>query len=263
MIFHQTLTRLFTAMGTAALLALAGASTATAQGACPAGFRSATSDSFGIPVCATERVSDRALEHAAGVMNRLLDFDQNGTPDSPPVLAELRDSGAFYAVFPNERAVDRFFDRLDDSQHDSYEASVVVMEDEMDISGREGWDPTIEEALHVITQFGYAEAFPEAFGEFRGSAIADLMDAARGGYHARVPNRYPAGAVYTYDDRSCDYGCQITEFTFWAITSMRGLNRNRADEIGDEWRLYTPELMASRAPGLVALLSDPRFGILF
>ena len=167
-------------MGAAALLALAGASTATAQGACPAGFRSATSDSFGIPVCAAERVSDRALEHAAGVMNRLLDFDRNGTADSPPVLAELRDSGAFYAVFPNEPAVDRFFDRLHDSQHDTYEASVVVMEDEMDISGREGWDPTIEEALHVITQFGYAEAFPEAFGEFRGSAIADLMDAARG-----------------------------------------------------------------------------------
>ena len=44
---------------------------------------------------------------------------------------------------------------------------------------------------------------------------------------------------------------------------MRGLNRNRADEIGDEWRLHTPELMESRAPGLVALLSDPRFGILF
>ena len=34
-------------------------------------------------------------------------------------------------------------------------------------------------------------------------------------------------------------------------------------EIGEEWRLHTPELMASRAPGLVALLSDPRFGILF
>ena len=81
------------------LLALAGASTAAAKSACPAGFRSATGDS-GILVCATERVSNRALEHAVGVMNRLLDFDRNGTPDSLPVLAELHDSGAFYAVFP-------------------------------------------------------------------------------------------------------------------------------------------------------------------
>ena len=45
------------------------------------------------------------------------------------------------------------------------------MEDEMDISGREGWDPTIEEALHVITQFGYAEAFPEALASFAAAPL--------------------------------------------------------------------------------------------
>ncbi|MAV48140.1 MAG: hypothetical protein CBC49_009055 [Alphaproteobacteria bacterium TMED89] len=236
---------------------------ALSQSTCPDKLRGNGVDTFGVPVCATDQVSNRALVHANKVMRSLLDYDQNGVPDSPVVLDEVLDSGAFFAVFPNERAADRLFDSLNDSQHETYDALVSVFEDEMDISGREGWDPTIEEALHLITQFGYAEVFPDIFGEFRGSAIADLMDEARGGYHARVPNRYPNGAYYTYDDRTCDYSCQVTEFTFWAITSMRGLNRLRADDIGQEWRLHTPALMQQRAPALVTLLRDPSYGILF
>lgn len=52
------------------------------------------------------------------------------------------------------------------------DVATVVFEDEMDINGRAGWDPTIEEALHLITGYGYAEVYPEAFGEFPGSALS-------------------------------------------------------------------------------------------
>ena len=133
----------------------------------------------------------------------------------------------------------------------------------MDINGRAGWDPTIEEALHLITRYGDAEVYPEAFGEFPGSAIAVLMDEARGGFFERVPRRYPRDAIYSYDDRSCDYSCQVTEFTFWAITSMRGLHQNRGHDIGHEWKLHTPALMHSRAAELVDFLSTPEFNIIF
>lgn len=238
------------------------ASNALAQ-SCPSPFRSASIATFGVPVCALERVSDRALDHAATVMETLLDYDRDGKPDNPRVLETLVSSGSFYAVFRNEREIDRFFDGLDDHEHDRYETAITVMEDEMDITGRDGWDPTVEEALHLITQFGYAALYPSVFGEMKGSEIADLMDQARGGYFRRVPNRYPKGAYFTYDDRSCDYRCQVTEFTFWAITSLRGLHNNRRRDIEDEWKLNTAEKMRSKAPELVALLERPEFNILF
>ena len=35
--------------------------------------------------------------------------------------------------------------------------------------------------------------------------------------------KYPTDAWYTYNDESCDYGCQITEYTYWALTSILGV----------------------------------------
>ncbi|GIS13157.1 MAG: hypothetical protein CM15mP115_23080 [Alphaproteobacteria bacterium] len=48
------------------------------------------------------------------------------------------------------------------------------------------------------------------------------MDVARGGRFETVPPRYPENAVYSYDDESCDYACQVTEFTYWAVSSLAG-----------------------------------------
>ena len=230
---------------------------------CPVPFRASNLETFGVPVCGMSNVRDRALGHAAAVMQRQLDYDQDGTPDNPAVVNELLDSGAFFAVFRRESDIDRFFDSIPNDAHETYETSTVVMEDEMDISGREGWDPTVEEALHLVTQFGYAEVYPTVFGERKGSEIAVLMDQARGGYFQRVPRQYPTGAYYTYDDRSCDYSCQVTEFTFWAITSMRGYHQKRRGDIDEEWRLNTPSRMQQNARELVAMLSRPEFGIAF
>ena len=45
------------------------------------------------------------------------------------------------------------------------------------------FDPTVEEALHLITQFGYAYAYiyTEDLGERYGSTLSNLTDVARGG----------------------------------------------------------------------------------
>ena len=90
------------------------------------------------------------------------------------------------------------------------------------------------------------------------------MDIARGGRFARVPHRYPANAVYHYDDRSCDYACQVTEFTYWAITSMRGQQQmpGRAAEIDDEWQLNSPAAITAGFPELAAFLARPEFALL-
>ena len=91
--------------------------------------------------------------------------------------------------------------------------------------------------------------------------MAKCLDKARGGHFTRVPRRYPRAAWFTYDDRSCEYGCQTQEYIYWALTSLLGAQEapGRCEEISDEWRLCTPEAVKVRDPGIHALLVNPKY----
>ena len=106
-------------------------------------------------------------------------------------------------------------------------------------SAEGGFDATLEEVLHLITHVGYANAYPNKYGEDPGSDLTKAMDKARGGQFFDIPSRYPAGAWYTYDDDSCNYNCMATEYFYWALTSLLGAQSyiGREDEIKHEWRL--------------------------
>ena len=82
-----------------------------------------------------------------------------------------------------------------------------------------------------------------------------------GGRFKRVPRRYPDGAWYTYDDRSCDYGCMVTEYVYWGLTSILGAQDypGRFDDIRREWRLNTKEKVQKGDEALYRLLSDPKY----
>ena len=43
-----------------------------------------------------------------------------------------------------------------------------VFTKEMNLNSKD-WDPTIEEALHLITHMGYAQAYPNIFGQNKNS----------------------------------------------------------------------------------------------
>ena len=134
---------------------------------------------------------------------------------------------------------------------------------------RPGWhanktgrfDVSLEEVWHIISHAGYATAYPEAFGEGAGTALSNAMDLARGGRHNGVPSNYPEGAWYTYDDRTCDYECQSTEYFYWALTSLLGAQANRLDEIGNEWRLNTAQKLQEGDPAIYQLLTDPTYAL--
>ena len=125
----------------------------------------------------------------------------------------------------------------------------------------DAFDATLEEVFHLITNHGYANAYPEVFGTKPGTKLADCLDAARGGRFEDVPRRYPRDAWFSYDDDTCEYECQITEYIYWAMTSMLGAQkpRWRQREIADEWKLPTRELVKERDPAVFKLLSDPRY----
>ena len=49
---------------------------------------------------------------------------------------------------------------------------------------------------------------------------------------------------------------------YWALTSILGGQYflGRAEEIDEEWRLNTPELVQARAPGIYKLLTNSQYG---
>jgi len=87
------------------------------------------------------------------------------------------------------------------------------------------------------------------------------MDRARGGYFENVPTQYPDGAWYTYDDRTCDYSCQATEYIYWGLTSVLGAQSfpGRLDEIAHEWRLNTAAKVQATDRRLWRLLRKKRW----
>ena len=130
-----------------------------------------------------------------------------------------------------------------------------------------GFDATLEEVLHMVTQQGYAYAYPNSFGETKGSTIANYMDTARGGYYANVPTNYPDTSWYHYNDTSCEYSCQITEYFYWALTSILGAqnysnsSESRLQQIQDEWMLNTAAKMSSSDPNMYDLMTDGSYTI--
>jgi hypothetical protein len=221
-------------------------------------------DVLGVRVLATEGTSDRKLLHAASILAEYLDNDEDGEPDDENVIAALREGPATLVMFRSDQEAERVFERM---PWDELEDRVLqdLYDDETHPGGAEHgrFDAAFEEVLHLVTHGGYARAYPAAFGEEAGSELAMCMDLARGGHFERVPARYPDGAWYTYDDRTCEYECQAAEYVYWGLTSLLGAQSfdGRRREIEREWRLVTPVELAAGDPGLFALLTDPRWNL--
>ena len=221
-------------------------------------------DVFGIPVFATSRTPDNKVLHAAGVLAQYLDNDADGTVDNRQVLEMMKKNKAGMVMTATERS----FERLDVHRFiperiwDSMILQGLYGEETIPggIESGKG-DASLEEVLHLVTQAGYASAYPQSLGERPGTELALAMDKARGGHFRRVPTRYPRGAWYTYDDRSCDYRCQVTEYIYWGLTSLLGGQQypGRLENIQHEWRLNTAEKVRRGDPALYRILSDAKY----
>ncbi len=263
--------------------------TKPAMSQCPNIMNIKVAESFGVQICAMPKVDEQYLNHAKKVMDKLIDYNNDGLVDNQRVIDKITSTGSVFAVFRNageERSFEEHFysgavieevekvikqngwdfdtdeDKIEALLETKFGTFLAVFTEEMELDNKM-WDPTIEEALHLITHMGYAQAYPEVFGQHKDSKIAKLMDEARGGFFEKAIPRYPDGAYYTYDDDSCTYSCQITEFTYWAITSLRGQQENRGKEINHEWQLNSPEKIISTAPKLKNLLTKKEYKIYY
>jgi len=211
---------------------------------------------FGIKIFAVPGVTDANLLHAANLMAQYLDNDEDGTVDNPVVVNKMVEKKAFLVMWKKESDLNinppagwEGQDLGDDETHPGFVAS-----------GRTGqFDAALEEVLHLITHAGFAEAYPDVFGEKQGTQVSNAMDLARGGQFTSIPSPYPSSAWYTYDDSTCDYSCMVTEYHYWALTSLLGAQKNRLNEIEQEWKLNTKEKLMQQDPAIYQLLTDPKY----
>jgi hypothetical protein len=229
---------------------------------------------FGIHIFATPTTSKDKLSHAAGVLAQYLDNDEDGVPDNTPVLSQLVSRNVFI-IMPGTQAEmeDLEIDLVEEAGY-RYGQDLYGEETKPDflvngkINAPDGgyYDGALEEILHPITHYGYANAYPEVFGTKRGSSLSKCMDAARGGYFEQVPqggpkSGYPAEAWYHYTDETCDYGCMITEYIYWALTSILGTQDfpGRQEALEVEWELNTRERVRTADAAVYELLTDPQY----
>ena len=214
-------------------------------------------DVWGVNIVATANTDDAKVLHAANVMAQYLDNDADGAPDDPAVVAAMVTNRATLLMgqTPDE------FESLDVDSVFNF-----VGQGGQDLYGQEtkpdrGFDASLEEVHHLILNTGWSQLHPELLAQTKGSALAEAMDIARGGQFDSIPNPYPDGAWYTYDDQTCDYTCMLTEYAYWAHTSLLGAQEGRADEIGQEWRLETADEVRSNDPAVAAIFEDPTLGL--
>jgi len=208
-------------------------------------------DVFGVYIKATNCVSDAKVMHAAKVLAEYLDNNNNGVIDNSAVVEKIKaKSSAFVGMTCESEGVEAKGIELF-AEETRPEGSSV--------SG--GFDASLEEILHLITEIGYAGAYSSVFGERKGTTIGNAMDTARGGYReeGQPVSDYPAGAWYTYDDPTCSYSCMVTEYFYWGLTSILGAQdySGRCAEIEREWDLCTKAKVQATDPTLYNLLTNP------
>jgi len=202
-----------------------------------------TIDVFGVQVKGTAAVPDDKLLYAAKIMAEYLDQNNDGIADNVLVTNTIKNRGACLGMTAGEEPIG---------------CQSLYINETNPSSAPSPSNATYEEVLHVITHSGYAYAYPSVFGESKGTTIATIMDKARGGYQGagQPVSAYPEGAWYTYEDTTCDYACMVTEYFYWGLTSMMGLQASRCSFIEAEWDLCTRSLVQSKDAELFALLSN-------
>ncbi len=212
---------------------------------------------FGVHIFASKKVRDEKLIHAANVMAEYLDNNEDSVPDNQLVVDKLIEKKAALFMSKNEKQWEKDIDKFWNIYGNKGIHGQSLYDVETNPVGSK-FDASLEEVLHLITEHGYANVYPKELGN-SSSLLAKAMDKARGGKFKKIPKKYPEGAWYSYDDKTCNYRCMKAEYIYWALTSYLGAQKNRGNEISNEWKAYTKKKLIKIDHDVVSLLNDPKF----
>jgi hypothetical protein len=215
-------------------------------------------DVFGLKVYIADNVDDDTAMHVAAVLAQYLDNNGDAVPDNEAVLASLRKASASIALFQDGRAMEWQFEKLAPVLRKV--ALHPVPADTVVRSGNRngGFDAALSEVLKLVTQLGYAYAYPRVFGEKRGTAVARAMDKARGGTFIRPPRVYPDNAWYRRP--GLGYDGQITDYMNLGILAMlEARSPAQHGRISAQWPFRTAAELKAGDRLLYQLLTTPEY----
>ena len=222
---------------------------------------------FGIYVISHSSIPTEYVEHSANVLAEFMDNDADGVMDDPEVHRFLVENNFVVPVWTKALREEVFPSLRGTFCEDNlgWAASMYYGNDDWAFGGIKQagtWDTNLEEIWHVVS-VGWYNTYPEYFGDRTGSRLADAMDAARGGHFLTVPNSYPEGAWYTYDDYTCDYSCQMHEYFYWIlmanIDALDPAYTNKCADSEDEWYVCTKDELQQIDPLAYDLLNNQGF----
>ena len=222
---------------------------------------------FGIYVISHSSIPTEYVEHSANVLAEFMDNDADGVMDDPEVHRFLVENNFVVPVW-TEALREEVFPSLRGTfceDNLGWAASMYYGNDDWAFGGIKQagtWDTNLEEIWHVVS-VGWYNTYPEYFGDRTGSRLADAVDAARGGHFLTVPNSYPEGAWYTYDDYTCDYSCQMHEYFYWIlmanIDALDPAYTSKCADSEDEWYVCTKDELQQIDPLAYDLLNNQGF----
>ncbi len=217
---------------------------------------------FGVHILATPATGDDAVGHAALVLAGYLDNDGDGVADDPAVMTAMNERGATLIMPYDEREAEQLIDSIDFDLLEAAGLTVVQDLHAVETAPRRGFDGALEEVHHLVFDAGWSVVYPESLDP-EGSRLTDAMDLARGGHFTSVPSAYPAGAWYHYDDETCEYECMVSEYVYWAHTTLLGIQDDpeRCEDIAIEWKPCSAVQLRTTDPAVVAVLEDPALGL--
>jgi len=215
---------------------------------------------FGATVFAASSVTDAQFQHVASVLAEWLDNDEDGCVDNPLALTKylaMKPQPAILVPGTGDltNAVAEAFDKAGYFCNAPLYTGEILPKCSGPAATSSCADATLEEILHMWTSHGFANAYPAAFG-IQTSKLTTAMDVARGGKFDQAPASYPAGAWFTYDDTSCGYGCQVTEYVYWGMAAWVGALVGRKTEIQKEWKFETKAKVEAGDALLTALFKN-------
>ncbi|OBQ56862.1 hypothetical protein [Halodesulfovibrio spirochaetisodalis] len=219
-------------------------------------------DVFGIPIYAVPEVHPRKLLHAANVLAQYLDNNEDGQVDNPRVVEAMIARRAFLFMWGDKAQVDEIDAAFEANgwEGEGLDLGNDETRPEWFLNGRVGkFDEAIEQVWLLVATTGYAQVYPNIFGEAGVSSLTAAMDVARGGRFEELPASYPDNAWYTYSDQTCDYECMASGYFYWGMSSVLGAQANRGDVISGVWKLFRKDDVKTGDPSLYALLNDPSY----
>ena len=216
-------------------------------------------------IYSSSSIEDEYVEHVANVLAGYLDNNYDGSWDNSTLVSQLGNVGASIILTEDNEDPEAWYASLPSSIKNEIQLdytqgmirSDIILCNQADYNAcfnnqtSTQFDATYEEVLHLITTVGYSQIEPAVFAENANSTLANAMNIARDDLNGDLNDAnhcqtnadgeeecnwpaYSVDAWYSYEDPTCTYACMVSEYNYWVVTSLLGIQEHRTG-VDNEW----------------------------